>query len=574
MNYDDILVELGDFGRWQKYVAFMCALGAIEGGIITMTYTFTGYEPSAFVCDLPKCGNDTDYMSLVKNSSLFGYNEEDGKTDYCLIRPLKAEIPTGEPCTLDSFDFTKKQQEYCTDYKNVHYDHFAMDKTVATDFGLICKDQFMVALVGSIYMSGLFFGAGIFGTLSDAIGRRPGSMIAIAFGAIFQLIGAFMPEYYSYTATRFLAAMGSLGCFMVPFSLAVECVGQKWVTPVGVLYQIPFAIGEIILGLTVMGVRTWKMVHIVLGAPLLLLCAMFFVLPESPRWLIAKKRYAEARRTLERAATFNRVTIPEHLLQAPNDSETSSQKKEESQQIQKDAATKQKELGIATLFTHPELRKYTLVMFVNWIVVTLGYYGISMSSANLSGDPYVSFILSAVVEIPAYIIAPIIMDIWGRKPYVAFSMILAGAACIPAGFTTGGAQTALVLIGKFGAAGAFGILYLYTVELYPTEIRSTGLGFCSMMARIGGIAAPQVAIFLPSVTFKELPLIIMGASTLFGGIISLIFLPETLGVPLVNTLKDVEHLKENDKTIFSCISRKELARRLEANRQETSKVVA
>ena len=48
------------------------------------------------------------------------------------------------------------------------------------------------------------------------------------------------------------------------------------------------------------------------------------------------------------------------------------------------------------------------------------------------------------------------------------------------------------LSGKFGAAASFSIVYLYTAELYPTVVRSTAIGLCSMMARIGGILAPQV----------------------------------------------------------------------------------
>ena len=81
---------------------------------------------------------------------------------------------------------------------------------------------------------------------------------------------------------------------------------------------------------------------------------------------------------------------------------------------------------------------------------------------------------------------------WGRKPLTGFSLILAGVTCIPAGFLEGTPQLVLVLIGKFGASGAFSLIYIYTAELFPTEIRSTALGLCSMMARIGGIAAPQV----------------------------------------------------------------------------------
>ena len=62
------------------------------------------------------------------------------------------------------------------------------------------------------------------------------------------------------------------------------------------------------------------------------------------------------------------------------------------------------------------MRKITLIMFVNWIVVTLGYYGISMGAANLGGDVFVSNILLALIEVPSYIVCILIMDYWGRKP--------------------------------------------------------------------------------------------------------------------------------------------------------------
>ena len=107
------------------------------------------------------------------------------------------------------------------------------------------------------------------------------------------------------------------------------------------------------------------------------------------------------------------------------------------------------------------------------------------------------------------------MDHWGRKPIFVSSLLLTGIAAIPAGFMDDGAAKTIlallgncffgrkishfltarknsVLSGKFGAAGSFSIVYLYTAELYPTVVRSTAIGMCSMMARIGGIAAPQV----------------------------------------------------------------------------------
>jgi len=49
-----------------------------------------------------------------------------------------------------------------------------------------------------------------------------------------------------------------------------------------------------------------------------------------------------------------------------------------------------------------------------------------------------------------------------------------------------------MFLGKGCASGAFAIVFQYTAEMYPTEIRSTALGCCSMVGRIGSITAPQV----------------------------------------------------------------------------------
>ena len=74
-------------------------------------------------------------------------------------------------------------------------------------------------------------------------------------------------------------------------------------------------------------------------------------------------------------------------------------------------------------------------------------------------------------------------------------MLLSGMAAIAAGFLDDGSlKLTLAVIGKFGATSSFAAVYLYTAELYPTQIRSTAIGMCSMMARIGGFAAPQVCI--------------------------------------------------------------------------------
>ena len=89
--------------------------------------------------------------------------------------------------------------------------------------------------------------------------------------------------------------------------MCVELVGNKYKTPVGILYHAPYAIGTMLLGLIAIVVRDYQIYQIVICIPVFLLVGLYFIIPESPRWLIAKKRYSEAAKLIKNAAKFNKV---------------------------------------------------------------------------------------------------------------------------------------------------------------------------------------------------------------------------------------------------------------------------
>ena len=100
-------------------------------------------------------------------------------------------------------------------------------------------------------MLGMLFGSFLVGLISDRYGRMKALMLSVVLVSVSGFIGAFMPNPIGFGFFRFLTGIGGIGCFMVTFVLAVEFVGAKYTMLFGIAIEIPFAIGEIILGIEV-----------------------------------------------------------------------------------------------------------------------------------------------------------------------------------------------------------------------------------------------------------------------------------------------------------------------------------
>lgn len=105
-----------------------------------------------------------------------------------------------------------------------------------------------------------------------------------------------------------------------------------------------------------------------------------------------------------------------------------------------------------------------------------------------------------------------------------------------------------MLVGKMFIQGAFNILYIFTSELYPTVIRNSAVGTCSMVARMGAGVTGYVAI-LSDITLPIVPMIIFGVFSLVAGTM-VVFLPETQDQPLPDTLQDAVVLLKSGKNTY------------------------
>ncbi|XP_004541810.1 solute carrier family 22 member 16 [Maylandia zebra] len=558
MSVEKVFDELGHFKRFQACLYFAAVFQAIACGIHYLASVFL-VETPIFVSSVP--GNITDVLyGNVTASSL----EEILPVFKSGSGPLVVKTAEGEQwelsrcrCTLRinpthfSYDFDgNKTVKECTG--NFVYDHTEVYQSIVTDWDLVCDKEWLAKLCQPTFMLGVLIGALVFGDVADRVGRVKILMLTSVCQFGFGVAVAFSGNYYFFVVLRFLLAMVSSGYLVVVFVYVTEFTGNKVRTWTSMHVHAAFAVGVMMVALTGYLVRVWWIYQIVLSvctAPFLLFCWKF---PETPFYLMAKGRYEETEKLLNVIARVNGLECrlkAEDLLEPGKREDGKSLLKGDTDE---QSSKPEKKLTIVDLFGSWRMAGRTCTVWAIWFIGSLGYYVFSLGSVNLGGNQYVNLFLAGAVELPSYLVGCFAMDRIGRKKTCAPSLLLAAVACflvivVPADIEI--LTIVLSMIGKFAIAIAFGLIYLYTCELYPTIIRSLAVGSGSMMCRVGSVVAP-FCVYLADI-WIYLPQLIVGILALIFGVLAL-FLPETLGKPLTTTLEEAESLgrkpsKMNDR---------------------------
>jgi len=491
-------------------------LTVLTGGINIISYTFSAFTPSQ-LCIQP-CNNtrSLDQETLSTSSPLCDetklYNVWTGCDPG--LHPTKGHI-TGV--------------QYLNETRCEHWVYEEEEfHSIVPEFKLACDGEWKTWFLGILYMVGIFFGDLCTGLVSDRFGRKKALFIGLAILSLSGGLAGIAPNYPTYALCFFVASMACCCTYSVPLLMTAELVSTPRKTVASMLINLPYVAGEALMCLIAWVTRDYRQMHLWGYLPFLALLMLWFVLPESPRWLLAKGREKEVREILLKAAPD--LVIPEDL-ELETDTTTSSHKPETHQ-------PNPEEEGFLHILRSRILFPCLLVNYINWAVVTLCYYGLTINSVNLGGDMFVNSLLGILVEAPGYLGALLAIDRCGRRPVLLACHLISGISCISAGFISSPlAVTVLATVGKFGTSAAFAIVYLYSAEMFPTNVRNTAVATCSMAARVGGFLAPYIASL--GASSSSLPLLILGVSTLLGGSTALL-LPETLGEPLPQDMKSAE----------------------------------
>ncbi|TGZ53019.1 Uncharacterized protein DBV15_00561 [Temnothorax longispinosus] len=355
-----------------------------------------------------------------------------------------------------------------------------------------------------------------------------------------------------------------------------------------------FAMGEIFLGLIASWLRSWRTLLRVIYGPGLLAILLPLFIPESVRWLLSKGKHDEVEKIYRKIARMNGLQVTDEAINSFK--ELSVPKDETKSEL---VISDERKPIVQVLHSSVILIRLLVCSFC-WLTNTFVYYGLSLNSVAFAGDKYINFVLVAVVEIPAYCLAWVLTDRIGRKPTLSGAFLLSGAFCLAIQFVPTGkgirkkkrrflrqgwilvswsrpccsrnyvgyngplcqgardpgdlsplcsagawsyGPLLLYMAGKLCITMAFGTVYVYTAELFPTTLRHSLLGICSMTGRVGSILSPQTPLLAQ--IMPSLPLILFGSMGMIAGVLSLIF-PETLGTKLPDTVWEAERIGKSN----------------------------
>lgn len=530
MDLDDVLPHVGDWNKYQYLLLwFVCLPICIPCGFTAFNQVFMDRIPDHF-CLVPELVSAGWSVQERKEASIPKFGSS---YSHCQLYDLNytALAAAGVSAGLK----VSNQTAIIPCQNGWEYELDQVPSSIVIDFDLVCSKSLYPTLGLSALNVGGLVGVLLFGFLNDRWGRKKSFFLCLTIMIVFGVLTAFAPNMFWWSVCRFFVGMTVPAILHIPFVICLEVVSPSKRTLISFYANMFYVVG--LMGFTGLAyvVNQWAMLSLACSVPFVFYYLFALIQCESMRWLLSQGRIDEVIQMLNKVAAINDKQVPGDIIQ----------KFKETMETQWDAAKVTKEEkgrkpNIKDLFLTKNMRLKTLIICFSWVVNETVYVGLSYYGPSMGTDPYFSFFLSSIVEVPGYILCLLLMDKLGRRSTLCGMMIVSGLASISTAILPADAGISaliLFLIAKSTIAGGTLIIFQYGGELFPTEIRGIGIGLASFLGGIGLSIIPFINYL--GTQWLALPIVIMGAFSVVGGVVTL-KLPETLGAKLPQTLEEGE----------------------------------
>ena len=385
-----------------------------------------------------------------------------------------------------------------------------------------------IGLVLSAAFFGQLIGALIAGWAAERWGRLAVTMVTVGIYSVMSIACAFAWDPRSLIVFRFIQGIGLGGEVPIANTYVNEIARAEVRGRFYLLFQMVFGIGLVcaaVFGYLLVPTWGWQVMFYVGGLPALLVFVMRFTLPESPRWLVQKGRYAEADRVvgeIEESVRRSGKELPPPRVTAA-------------------VAAAPQRTRWSEIFEGIYLKR-TLSDWAFWFCCFSTTYGLLTWLPTLYrtvfhlpvAEALKYGMITSLTGIVSAIACAFFIDYVGRRAWFTVAFFIGGLTLLA--LWLHGADSAETILG-FVSFGMFFMsslslaLNLYTSEIYPTRIRAFGGAVGGAWQRVAAVLGPNViAWLLPHGTGTLF--LYFGGLAIIGGVLSLFFAVETKGKSL------------------------------------------
>ncbi|UYO35955.1 MFS transporter [Bacillus zhangzhouensis] len=365
-------------------------------------------------------------------------------------------------------------------------------------------------LIGSGYI-GQAIGAIFFGWLAERRGRVFSAKWAMFLMSIMSIACICSGHFMALFIFRFIQGIGVGGEVPVAASYINELSRAQGRGRFFMLYEMIFPLGLMIsaqIGAFVVPSFGWKWMFLIGGIGGLIVFVFFFMLRESPRWLIAKGRLDDAERIIEEieASTDKRMPVAKQI--------SSSTEKGDWKEL-------------FSIF----YRKRTLIVWGLWFSAYFVSNGLNNWLPSLYstvynlpvGDSLRAASLTNILQTIGVFACAFLIDKVGRKRWATIAFVLTGVLLTALWISGATSPESVIYLGSaaYGMMGTITVLlYLYTPEIYPTRMRVIGTAFATAWLRLASAIAPIMIGFILEVSGVSTIFILFASVTVVGAILA------------------------------------------------------
>ncbi|CAH0717998.1 unnamed protein product, partial [Brenthis ino] len=207
----------------------------------------------------------------------------------------------------DAILSARKELIACRNGWEFNTEHYT--RTLVTEFSLVCDKDWLPRTSNTLFWFGSIFGNLFFGWMSDRYGRRPTILLMIVLEVPLSIAAAFPWNYWVYIALRVAGGLFFPALYQLPFILALELMPPSRRTYTGIVVGMMFASGMCLLALLAYLFRDWFYLSLATSLPFILLFGYYWLIPESPRWLVGRGRIADAEKVFRNLAKKNGIKL-------------------------------------------------------------------------------------------------------------------------------------------------------------------------------------------------------------------------------------------------------------------------